>query len=409
VVIVGFCAGWHDAPSNAAVIPIADDLGVTMKLEFWLLLALAGSVSCADNPEKDGTSGSPADEQSGSPEDGPAGAGSSKSTPSPSKKEESSKAGSPKKGAASGGGASGGSTTSGDLCKGISFAARPGDAEFLIVLDRSSSMIGVGLGGLIGGLDRWTPATTAVKNFVGSLQAKAKFGLMLFPDPAIPVPFSCEKGKIDVQPAVNSAAQIERVLTMSPPGDLLAAGSTPTASSLLAALAAFRAPPCGADCTDITSKHVLLVTDGDPTCPSRGRTPQEETIEAVDALLAAGIDTYVIGYGSDLGGDFMNELARHGGTEKFYPVDDEATLNAHLAKIAGGVVDCEYTLDHDITVPENVSVQIDAIDYVQGKDWHIEGRKIILDPDAPACQRVRDNLTVHNVEIKQQCEPVILK
>ena len=60
-------------------------------------------------------------------------------------------------------------------------------------------------------------------------------------------------------------------------------------------------------------------------------------------------------------------------------------------------------LEMDIADPSFVSVKIDDVLYEQGKDWRVEGRKIILDPAAPACSKLRD-AKIHSLKIRKECK-----
>lgn len=65
---------------------------------------------------------------------------------------------------------------------------------------------------------------------------------------------------------------------------------------------------------------VVLLTDGIPQCDNNSRNMAEQAERAkrgVQALKAAGIPTYVVGFGKDVkGNNLLNELARLGGTAR---------------------------------------------------------------------------------------------
>jgi hypothetical protein len=305
-------------------------------------------------------------------------------------------------------------------CDKLQLQGAPNSPDILIVLDRSGSMVGFGEA-RNAGKNRWLPSVSAVKKLTSELTETVAFGLMLFPDPSanggVTIPGigtfggngmgGCTPGKVDVTVDINTASKIASVLDMSAPN---AVGATPTSASLVAARMAL-----AGDCADCrpTPKYILLVTDGQPTCGMGGTadtTPEDiaATNAAIDDLTADGVKTYVIGY--DTASDpaaaaAMDGFAMHGGTDKHYPVEDEATLIAELTRIAGALVPCEFELSMDIPDPTYVRVEIDGVTYNYGSDWTNEGKKIVLDPMGQACPRLRD-AKLHDLRITRECEVV---
>jgi hypothetical protein len=323
-------------------------------------------------------------------------------------------------GSGSSGSSSGGNASGNDdpnACEKLQLPANPNSPQILIVLDRSGSMIGVGGGGGVG-KNRWEPSVSAVKKLTASLTGTVEFGLMLFPSPgnADGGGFGgfltgiaggggpgCAAGVVNVPVALNTAGEISSMLDMSGPD----VGSTPTAASLLAAKEAL-----SGGCSDCVAKpkYVLLVTDGQPTCGADGGPGDvDATNAAIDELSKAEIKTYVIGYDTLPGtpeGDAMQSFAEHGGTEKYFPVEDETSLVAELTRIASALVPCEFELKDEITDPSYVRVEIDGKTYNFGSDWQVDGKKIVLDPMGGACPLLRD-AQVHFLNITRECEVVL--
>jgi hypothetical protein len=305
-------------------------------------------------------------------------------------------------------------------CDKLQLQGAPNSPDILIVLDRSGSMVGFGEA-RNAGKNRWLPSVSAVKKLTSELTETVAFGLMLFPDPGanggVTIPGigtfggngmgGCTPGKVDVPVDINTGSKIASVLDLSAPN---AVGATPTSASLVAARMAL-----AGDCADCrpTPKYILLVTDGQPTCGMGGTadtTPEDiaATNAAIDDLTADGVKTYVIGY--DTASDpaaaaAMDGFAMHGGTDKHYPVEDEATLIAELTRIAGALVPCEFELSMDIPDPTYVRVEIDGVTYNYGSDWTNEGKKIVLDPMGQACPRLRD-AKLHDLRITRECEVI---
>lgn len=303
-------------------------------------------------------------------------------------------------------------------CEKLQLPANPNAPQILIVLDRSGSMVGVG-GGPNTGKNRWQPSVNAVKALTSSLTETVEFGLMTFPSSGaggggggFTIPGlggigigggGCAAGQVDVPVGLNTAGEIASVLDMSTPD----VGATPTAASLMAARNALDVPTCG-DCLP-KPKYVLLVTDGQPTCGGGDQTEVEATNAAIDELSKRDIKTYVIGYDTLPGtpeGDAMQSFAEHGQTEKYFPVEDEASLVAELTRIAGALVPCEFELKDTITNPTFIRVEIDGKTYKFGDDWSVDGNKIVLDPMGGACPLLRD-AKVHFLKITRECEAVL--
>jgi hypothetical protein len=299
-----------------------------------------------------------------------------------------------------------------NACQTIELPKNPAAPQILIVQDRSGSMVGVGAPKNMG-KNRWLPSASALKKLTSELTDTVAFGLMLFPastssgSATSPIA-GCDQGKVDVAVGTGTADAIASALDRSTPD----VGATPTAASLTAALGEFETLACQG-CRE-PPKYVLLVTDGQPSCGLGGTTtvPQdlEATNAALDALRAAGIMTYVIGYDTASDRDAaaaMESFAQHGGTEKYLPVEDEATLLAELTRIAGALIPCQFELSDDVLDASFVRVEIDGVSYEYGRDWLLEGRTVSLLPTGGACTKLRD-ARLHDLAITRECTPVVL-
>jgi hypothetical protein len=270
-------------------------------------------------------------------------------------------------------------------CEVVQLVAQPVVPEMMIVLDRSGSMKE----------KRWMPSVSAVRRITNDLQAKIHFGLALFPDPTgvdntgavtdigkcltAPDPqmcldmvnkqvddAACAPGKIVVPIGVNNAAMIGKVLDMTQPS-----GGTPTSDTLARLVTEYAAAPAGPD-DMMSAKYVLLVTDGAPTCPAgMGSDTTQPDIDAsnaaVEALLAKGVKTYVIGYnttgkGNEMLAAVLDGLAQRGGTgDKMHrPVEDEASLSTEFMHITASIASCRFELSAPPQRADYVLVRIDG-------------------------------------------------
>jgi hypothetical protein len=301
-----------------------------------------------------------------------------------------------------------------------------GDApDMLIVFDRSQSLILDPLN------NRWDPARNAVKQVTSQWEGLIAFGLEFFPGDGagqIPDPLTVLLGggsldlgpmcagniKEDVKMAPRNAMAIAQALDRSMP-----IGFTPTAAALQQALAILGDRRPGLD-VRVKPGFVLLVTDGDPMCDLNGLfdpalggdVPQQQaTMQAVMALKAAEIPTYVFGYQIDPARQaYMNMLAAAGGTNMYYPVENQDTIITAFQSITKDVVRCEFELGMKPPDPTFVRIEIDekTIPYNDpgGNGWTLTNDTHVT-LQGTACSTLKDG-RVHNLNAQIECNPVIL-
>ncbi|MBI5545138.1 MAG: VWA domain-containing protein [Deltaproteobacteria bacterium] len=200
------------------------------------------------------------------------------------------------------------------LCAG----APSGDARaekcpnMLILLDRSTSMAGA----------KWTAALEAISGFTRGREEVMRFGLQVFPAPGD----ACGPGLQVAGCEFFQATAIDLELSRLSPG-----GLTPTADALIAAAST-------ADVQDRTRRRfVILVTDGEPTCPDLNDIPRNhlQALAAVQELALSGVKTFVVGFGQDVSQERLDQLAIAGGTARTGAACDDP-LNP------GSRVPCRY-------------------------------------------------------------------
>ncbi|HEY3445935.1 MAG TPA: vWA domain-containing protein [Myxococcales bacterium] len=221
-------------------------------------------------------------------------------------------------------------------------ASVPARAEkcpnMLILLDRSGSMTDPKPPPAV---SKWSIAVQAVNAFVPPRQSVMRFGLAVFPSftgdgctPPSDLEVSCE---------FYNADAIAHSLSSGDPG-----GNTPTSAALDQAAAL-------PDLTDGTRRRfIVLLTDGDPTCPGSDKDANTTlAVNSLNALRANGIQTFVIGFGTDVGPARLDRMAAAGGVPrvngtcanpanptgpriacKYYDASDLPTLNATFDEIA---------------------------------------------------------------------------
>lgn len=320
-----------------------------------------------------------------------------------------------------------------EVCEVGRLVADPVIPEMMIVLDRSGSM---------GRDGRWNPSVSAVKRITTQFDQRIDFGLALFPDPAsqgttpdpmiiqtcqsAPDPLmciidaaggaigglgNCTPGTVQVPVMGQSAAQISAQLDGTMPN-----GGTPTSETLDNLVGQYANVVLDPDMPP-PPKYVLLVTDGQPTCPAGNgsdTTPADVNAsnDAVDALLAAGVKTYVIGYDTSGAGNqqlaaVLDGFAQRGGTgdQQHRPVEDEASLLAEFERITGAIASCNFTLDAAPAKPENVLVLLDGgqLNLDDPNGWRLDDRTVEV--VGQACQTLQSEGT-HTLDVTVQCAPV---
>lgn len=231
-------------------------------------------------------------------------------------------------------------------------------ARVMVVLDKSSSMVT----GTINGVTKWDIAKGGLGTLLDQYQAKAEFGLMTFPQPN-----QCGPGALDVAPALSNKTSIVSALGSAPP---TSGNYTPMAQSLEAAanLAQMQTT------TGTGPRHVVLITDGWQYCVPYDNTTRFDGTAAVEALNAAGITTWIVGFGGEVDAAALNRMAVAANTAKancnpasedaaaanncYFQADNAQELLAALNTIAGNATaeicdgmdnDCDGQVDEDLT------------------------------------------------------------
>lgn len=300
-------------------------------------------------------------------------------------------------GSSPGGGATpgGGGTPSGNVCEARTIDAFGSAPDMLIVMDRSLSMQLYG---------RWDPSKTAVKTLTRDFEGLMGFGLSLFPGDG----GTCSPGKLDVPLMTRNAAPIATALDRTNPN-----GFTPTGPALQEALKILGDRNSGLDGATAKAGYVLLVTDGEPSCaaiPGLVDQAQRDAAKAaVQALKAANIPTYVIGYQIDPNFQpLMNELAQLGGTMMYRPAESADQVVETFRQITKDVVKCSFDLAEVPPDPRFVRVEIDmkTVELNAADGWVIEGKTVTL--QGGSCGMLKDGRG-HLLNAQVECQIVELK
>ena len=223
--------------------------------------------------------------------------------------------------------------------------------NLLMVLDRSCSMMSK-----VNGVTKWQIALAAIGTMMTAYQNKIRFGLTLFPDLVAP---DCGQAVIPFPPTVGNELPIANFLfnALSFVNPFYPKG--PCVTNIDTAMLQASTEPALTDPT--RENFVMLITDGAQWkgCSLGGADAGTEA--TITALLAAGVKTFVIGFGgSDIDPQALNAFADAGGVGvnngmiHYYNAADAVSLDQALAAIATQAMSCTYVLDKPIDDPDQL-------------------------------------------------------
>lgn len=238
-----------------------------------------------------------------------------------------------------------------NTCAAVDLNASRVTPNVLLIVDRSGSMASEDFP-TGSGTTRWDALRDALLDtpdgLLFSLQSSVRFGFVTYESGGRG---STCPNLVTVPCAIDNYSTIETSYTGQDP-----AGGTPTGDSMTAVLGMLDTLVPTADAGDPTI--FILATDGEPDTCEDGDDEvggRRESVDATTASFAAGVSTYVISVGSDVGADHLQDVANAGlgrsGSDPdapFWVANDTAGLNEALATIIGGVVNCELTLSGSI-------------------------------------------------------------
>lgn len=270
-----------------------------------------------------------------------------------------------------GGGNDGGSSGDGSsVCADLDLQLGRVTPTVSLIVDRSTSMDARFPPGAPAGQTRWTTLKGALLDdgVIQPLQSEVVFGLTMFANPGNnntcpdleTVPF-----------ALNNYDAIDAVLR---PAGMFS--DTPTAETIASVAGIDTAgvvQPGGLAALDTGGggKVILLVTDGDPdfclnpgandptgnpSDPAAARLAQQMTVDAVKNAFEAGIKTYVMGIGQDIGEAHQQEVANvglgypeTGGQQApiFRPTGKQELID-QLKSVVTGARSCTFTLNGNV-------------------------------------------------------------
>ncbi len=247
----------------------------------------------------------------------------------------------------------------GDVCDEQDFVIDIVPVRLMILQDLSGSMIG----------DKWDQTKAALSSILTTWTGvEIEFGYDIFPDgtqgdsggwwcgTTDPVQIDCD---------INHQADIIAHQNTVDPD--LGYGLTP----LWCGMNNFNSPTYAPLFTDpVVESYLVVVSDGQDscgtTCPhSGGSVTEAELRQVTQQLLAAGIKTVVIGFGSGVDPDQLNGIAEEGGTpwNTYFTASDQLSLENAFDQIAASVIGCTYDIDEPSAEanPDEVNFYFDDV------------------------------------------------
>lgn len=269
-----------------------------------------------------------------------------------------------------GSGTDAGTGSDGDECPSVTVTPMAQTPTVHLVIDRSGSM-----DQSFGGTSRWNAvrqALTGTSGVVTQLQDRIYFGATTYSSDRSG---TCPDVVSTPTRMLNNQAAIDQLLRANTLTD------TPTGESLAPIINDLIANPPSAGSTPI----ILLATDGLPdTCANvdeNGNTvAQNLTISEAQRAFTAGIKTYILSVGNQVGDAHLQRVANAGagldvatGMAPFYKANDPAQLSAQLSAIISGALSCQLDLTgtiQDRTQAEATGiVTLGGTRLMFGTDW----------------------------------------
>jgi len=315
-----------------------------------------------------------------------------------------------------------------DACAETSVELSTETPNVLLLVDRSGSMSQE----LEADTSRWTALRTALidptAGLVPTVQAAVNLGLALYtgpdrgrvglestatePDPDYVETEVCPY-LVQVPIAANNGAAIQ---TAYVPASIrpMSLGQTPTGESLEAALPALTTLD---PALYPGRKVIVLATDGEPDLCEDGDDEEggrARSVEAVEAAFTAGVTTFVISVGDEVGEDHLREIANLGqgfpaddATERFYRAADAASLAQAFEDIVNGVRSCTFMLDGMVTGDGNdgtVTVDGAPVTKDDPNGWRLNGPSEV-ELLGTACELVRTG--DHSIDVSFPCGVIV--
>ncbi len=229
-----------------------------------------------------------------------------------------------------------------EVCAEQDFAIEAAPVRLMILLDLSNSMND-------GTPPKWQQAQQALISMLNKYGNDLILGFDVFPNAIISnICRTNQPVKVDCAPG-NASTIINRVNSTQP----TQFGSTP----LYTGMKNFTNPSYASGFTTpdpAQETYLLLVSDGGDICgvsgnPMGGPASPTQLGKLTGDLLANGIRTYVVGFGSGVEPNELNAIVAKGGTGEstYFNAQNQQELETALDKVGGSVVSCTFDLEEE--------------------------------------------------------------
>lgn len=275
--------------------------------------------------------------------------------------------------------------------------------NFMVVLDRSCSMDKP----LANNKTKWEVAVGALHTLLADHPADLRWGMTLFPDTSGE---SCGQDAIPFPVADGQAAAIDAMLQNAlAETDPLFPKQGPCVTNIDTAIQQAGTDPGLADAT--RGRFVMLISDGSQSSCNLGGG-DAGTLQEITDLHAAGVTTYVVGFGSSVDDDMLNQFAVAGGAPrpgatKFFRAESANQLATVFQTITGAVASCDYVVDPappdvDLTYVFFENTELVPRDPTHAEGWDFDPATSKITLYGTACTRVQDR-TVDDVDVVFGC------
>lgn len=274
--------------------------------------------------------------------------------------------------------------------------------NFLVVLDRSCSMDKP----LQSTRTKWEVAVDALHTLLGAHPTDIRWGLTMFPDT---VGETCGQGALPFPVGDGQAASIDAMLqgALDEANPLFPAG--PCVTNIDTAILQAGTDPGLTDTT--RGRFVMLISDGAQSACNLGGG-DAGTAQAIADLHAAGVTTYVVGFGSGVDDAQLNAFAVAGGAPrpgatKFFRAENANQLDTVFQAITGAVASCEYLvdpapLDLGLTYVYFENTEEVPRDPTHTEGWDYDPATMLMTLYGTACSRVQDH-SVDDIDVVFGC------
>jgi hypothetical protein len=257
------------------------------------------------------------------------------------------------------------------------------------------------------GPNKWTYAIAAINQMTTEFSAQIRFGLILFPDTTTP---ECAQTDVAVPLGPDTADDVQTLLTaaLDTNDPLYCDGPCVTNIDTAVELASQQTALTDPE----RASFAMLISDGQQAgCNAAGGDAGTEQILA--DMFAAGVPTFVVGFGGAVDPVQLGEFAVAGGVPvagdpNYYQADTDTELQQALDDIATATLGCVFELASTPEDPAEIYVFFDsdptgiARDETEQDGWNYDADSNQVEFFGPTCDQIMSG-EVSDVDIVLGC------